>query len=132
MSVETELVAVMGGNAAVAALVGTRIYPVALPQNATLPALVYQELNTVFRLRADGDSGQRESRFQVSVWAEGSATTGYAQIKAGRAALVGALQGYAGGSVDRVSVEGAGDDFDPETGWFREAVTVLVHWREEV
>ena len=48
MSVESEIQALLAGNAALAALVGSRIYPVQAPQNCALPYVMF--------LRADGSN----------------------------------------------------------------------------
>lgn len=123
MSVETELRTVLANNATVAGLVGTRIYPVVLPQDPTLPAIVYQELQGDSRVMASGDTLEREGRFQWSYWA-GS----YAETKTGRAALIGALNGYKGGKIELVEIDGMRDDYDPEVKWYRQLVEARVIW----
>lgn len=125
MGIEAELFEVLTEAAAVAALVGTRVYPMILPQNPTLPAVVYQEIRTEARAAADGDTGQRESRFQLTWWA-----TSYAAVKSGKAALVGLLSGYRGGSIELITVDAMHDDRDPETGWWSEIADVVVLWKE--
>ncbi len=42
MSVETGLAAELLGNAGVAALAGTRVYPLLIPQVIALPSIAYQ------------------------------------------------------------------------------------------
>ena len=91
MSVETELRGALTGNGAVAALVGTRVYPVVLPQNPTLPAIVYQELRTGTVVASDGDTGLREGRWQLSLWGAGWDFSG-----------VGGVAGRGGGGGERV------------------------------
>ena len=44
---EVGLYAKLSGDAGVSALVGTRIYPLLMPQEPTLPAIVYQRISTV-------------------------------------------------------------------------------------
>ncbi len=122
MSVETELRGALTGNGAVAALVGTRVYPVVLPQNPTLPAIVYQELRTGTVVASDGDTGLREGRWQLSLWG-----ASYPAVKGLRDAVVGAVNGYAGGVVQRVGIDAMRDDYDPETLWWRQVVEVVVH-----
>ncbi len=96
-----------------------------LPQNPTLPAIVYQEVRGLARAAADGDTGQRESRFLVSWWA-----SSYSAIKVGKGLMLGLLSGYSGGSIERIEVDGIRDDYDPETGRFRQLVELMIYWIE--
>lgn len=125
MTIETELVDLLTGDAGIGSMVAARVYPVVLPQNPTLPAIVYQEVRGVARAAADGDTGQRESRFLVSWWA-----SSYSAIKVGKGLMLGLLSGYEGGSISRVEVDGIRDDYDPETGRFRQLVELMIYWTE--
>lgn len=123
--IESELAGIVADSVDVTALVGSRVYPLGLPQNPTLPAIVYQELRTSTRVMADGDSGERESRFQLSYWA-GS----FSAIKTGKRALVELLNGYSGGGVELITVDAMRDDYEPDTGWYRQIVEIVVLWEE--
>lgn len=125
MSIESELFNILTGDAAVGAMIGTRVYPLVLPQNPTLPAVVYQELRTDARAAADGDMGERETRFQLSAWA-----SSFAAVKMAKTALTALLSGYSGGMVERIEVGAMRDDYDVETGWFRQIVEIRVLWAE--
>lgn len=126
MSIEIEIALreLLVEDEAVAGLVGTRVYPLVLPQNPTLPAVVYQEMHSQALAAADGDTGRRESSFQLSYWA-----ASYAGAKAGKAALLALLVGYSGGGIERIDVEWTHDDFALETDWWREIVEIGVLWR---
>lgn len=124
--IESELTALLAEDVNLAAMVGPRVFPLVLPQNPTLPAIVYQELRSEARAMADGDSGERESRFQLSYWA-GS----FSAIKVGKRLLVDLLSGYAGGGIKRISVEALRDDYEPQTGWYRQIVEIEVLWVED-
>lgn len=125
MAIESDLVAVLTGDAGIAALVGQRVYPLVLPQNPTLPAIVYQEVQGTARAGADGDMGQRESRFLVSWWA-----SSFSAVKVGKGLMLGLLSGYSGGDIERIEVDGLRDDYDPETNRFRQQVELVVYWIE--
>lgn len=125
MSVEAELYDLVSGDSGVAALVGTAIYPLVRPQNAPLPAIVYQEIFTETMVPAEGDNGSRRSRYQWSAWAKT-----YASIKAMRDALVGCLNGYSGGSIDRIAIDAMNDDYEPDTEQYRQIVETEVFYRE--
>lgn len=124
MEIEELLVGMMLGDAAVAALVGDRVYPLVIPQDAPLPAITYQEIETAALATAGGDDGRRESQFGVSVWG-----VSYLVVKQGRGALLGLFHGYRGGRIERITAR-ARDEYVPEVGWFREVVTLAVLWKE--
>lgn len=54
---------------AVTALVSTRVYPNVLPQNPTLPAVVYQRIDERRETAMGSDPGVVRARVQVSAWA---------------------------------------------------------------
>lgn len=54
----------------VAALVGTRIYPVKLPQGIVAASLVYNEISGVGDHNMEGASGLVQVRMQVGAWAQ--------------------------------------------------------------
>ena len=58
------------GTAAVAALLGTRVYPDRLPQTTTLPAAVYYGVSGVDEPKLSGLLGQAQQRLQVDAYAE--------------------------------------------------------------
>lgn len=53
-------------NAALTAVVGTRIYPLTYPQDGTLPAVVYQQVSLVPYFAHDGEMGTDEAHFHIS------------------------------------------------------------------
>lgn len=70
MSIETAIRSALINNAAVSALVGTRVYPMFLAQGYTLPAISYQRI-TGSRPREQSDkTGRVNARFQVDCWAD--------------------------------------------------------------
>lgn len=81
--------------AAVAALVGTRVYQLVLPQGATLPALRVQLIGTTDFMHLRGGSGVLgRSRIQVDAYAaEASGVDPYAQAQALADVVQDALDG---------------------------------------
>jgi hypothetical protein len=79
-------------DTAVAALVGTRLYPAPIPQDAVLPALAYQLISQPGQYAHDaGDIGLRRSRVQVTAQA-----SDYAGIRALLDTVDAAISGYRG------------------------------------
>jgi hypothetical protein len=91
------------------ALVGTRIYPVQLPLDCTLPALSYFQVSEPFN-RITGTP-----RFQIDIF-----SNDYSQVKQIKAAVENALNGYSG-TVSDHNIEiivplSSFDSYDSETG----------------
>lgn len=129
MTLEQALYNYLTGVAGLTALIGTRVYPVALPQGATLPAVVYQRVSGA-RIRTMGDARlARRPRIQFTVWA---AT--YASRLAVGAQLVAALDGYTpgtmggAGGVDVLDVvlDNEIDDHEPTSGAYQGVLDFIV------
>lgn len=58
-----------GAIAPLAALIGTRLYPVILPQNPTLPAATYRRISTRRPNAMGRDPGIAFARIQFTAWA---------------------------------------------------------------
>lgn len=91
-------------DADVAALVGTRIYPNVIPQDASLPSLAYQVISRPGLMAHDGPSGLAWPRVQFTVQADD-----YDQVVDLTNKVRIALDGYSGlmGGPGGVTVEGA-------------------------
>lgn len=82
---------ILTDDAAVAALIANRVYPVILPQHPVLPAVTYSEISSIGDIHMSGPSGLVQSRFQFSVW--GSTTASVSQVSQ---AVKSALNGFVG------------------------------------
>jgi len=58
------------GDAAIAALVGARIYPLRLPQKVTMPAIVLSLISDPRPGHLRGVAGMARARYQVDAWAQ--------------------------------------------------------------
>lgn len=115
MSAETQLYATLSAHAGLTALVGTRIYPDAIPENSALPAVVYIRANTVPTYSIGGVLLCEEVRLALSGW---SKTRAEAEAVADQ--VQAALQASGNPITDRNS------GFDNEVGLY--AVTIDVEW----
>jgi len=71
----------------VSAYIGTRIYPLVLPQNPTIPAITYQRIDTRRFYSLNGDNGTGEvPRMQIDIW-----STSYEQGKSIATAIKSAM-----------------------------------------
>jgi len=124
MTVETGLFAMLTtAGSATAALIGLRLYPVAIPQEAELPAIAYHRVsNPVGRNQAGGKLFSPRYQFDC----RGKT---YDDALALEDALVADLEYHQFGSVRQVHHTGAGpDDRDPDTGLFTRRVELVI-WR---
>ncbi len=127
--VEKAIVAVLKANAALTALVSTRVYPIQAPQNVTAPYV------TLFRVSADRESamgadiGIVRARVQVNSWG-----TTYADAKNVAEAVRGALQRYSGTSASiqvlDVFLLSEQDLHEPEVPMYHVATDVEAIYRE--
>lgn len=88
MTIEQGLVAELLADAGVAAIVGTRVHPGAVPQNGSLPAIVYQRISSIRDVDMSGPQSFTQVRIQVDCW-----HTSYAGAKSLADAVRSALNG---------------------------------------
>ena len=129
MSLETELRTYTLAGAGVAALVGTRMHARMLPQTPTLPAIVFQRIDTRREHVMTGPDGLPRPRMQLTCWA-----TTPAGAVALAAAVRARLDGYAGAwgavTVSSCLCEGERDLDDPETGYSAVAQDYMIQFVE--
>lgn len=113
MSSETDLYAALAVNTALAAIVGDRIYPDAIPEDKAPPAVVYQRANTRPVTTIGGQTLAEEVRFSITAWAK---TRAAAEAAADGVVAAIALAGHP--YADRAA------GIDTETGLFATAVEV--------
>ena len=122
---------VLMDDAAVVALVGTRVYPKILPQNPGLPAITYQRISRVAVAdNLQGAGSLARPRVQVDAWAKTDADA----ITVG-AAVRRRLNGFRGpvtgeGDVRRIALETNQDLYDAELLLHRHSADYFV-WHEE-
>jgi hypothetical protein len=105
--IETALFTHLSTAAGMVALVGTRIYPVTLPQQPTLPAVVYQMISSApIQDRSAMAAGFTRSRFQFTVWASSDTSA---------AAVMAALRVAIGTFADVALEQGARMEYEPDT-----------------
>lgn len=126
------LMAYLKATAGITALVGARIYPLTLPEEPTLPAIVIQRISTPRTLTHDtsGATGDLISpRFQFDAWGTSQAAT-KAISDALRAALNGKT-GAAGGVTLRAALaDEEVPDYNQETGLYRTRSDYIVWFQE--
>jgi len=114
MTIEISLFDVLSGDAAIAALVGTRIFPGLMPAATTMPAIVWQRIAGHDESALSGHSGLENARVQVSVWAK---TRLAARTLAGLTKLA-----LVNDATLRATVLMDMDDYDPDSKDYRVTV----------
>jgi len=107
------------GYAGLSALIGSRVYPLRLPQGATLPAVTYQRISNLYLSSHDNAGGTARPRFQFNCWG-----LTYASAQAVNIQLRAALNGYKGTvtvGLETLRIQGAliadeREDADPDSG----------------
>lgn len=127
MTLEQALYSYLSGYAGLTALVGTRIYPVTMPQGVTYPAVTYRKVSGL----AEYVLGQHvpelyNPRYQFDAWG-----TSYSSVKSVAEQIKAALGGYSGlmGGASGVRVIGSWivneiDLYESDTGVYHTAVDV--------
>lgn len=117
-------------GSAVAALVGTRMYPRMLPQSPTLPALVYQRIDTRREHEHAGPDGLPRPRMQITCWAPlPLSAAGLASAVRQRLDGVRATMGTV--VVESCLLVGERDVSDPEPGRYGVALDFMIQYQEE-
>lgn len=123
MSIASLLKSGLAANSGVAALVGTRIYPlVFVNNNPTLPAITYQRISGS---GTNGSTALRESRYQINCWAN---------THVAASGVAAAVKAFAEEFSDTTSTPGIkmalvvneSDDYDDQTKIFRVIVDVML------
>lgn len=76
MSIEIAIRTRLANFAGLSALVGTRIYPLKIPQNATLPAVAYEVVSAERESAMGADIGIAHFRIQLTIFAKKYSETG--------------------------------------------------------
>lgn len=116
MSAETGLYGLLAGAAGVTALVGDRIYPDLLPEDAAYPSVVFGRTGTEIYTGIGGQIYGEDAEIQIACWAE-TRTAADGVAAAVMAALV----------ADKQPANGRTAAVDPESGHFAALVTT-VRW----
>lgn len=120
---------VLTTDARVSSLVGSRVYPLTMPQNGTLPAIVFQRISTVGSYTLEGPTTPTAARIQLSLM-----SASFTQVRALAAAVWRALDAYSGqvgrDIVNFIEVVNFLDDFESDTGICRVVMDIRVQSNE--
>lgn len=141
MSIATDLRAFVLGDATIAGLIGSRLYPNILPQNPTLPAMTFTWISGVRFHHLTAAEGLAGPRIQFDCWAR-TYLGAEALFEALRLALDG-FQGMIGGPPATQRIQGAFLDSDRDlyeesaeqgtgsgVGLYRRSADFLVYYEE--
>lgn len=129
MTLEAELRTYTLAGAAVTALVGTRMHARKLPQTPTLPAVVYQRIDTRRLHIMSGPDGLPRPRMQLTCWAATPAGA-YDLAAAVRARLDGYRGAWGSLTIGSCLCVGERDLDDPETGHSAVAQDYMIQFVE--
>lgn len=129
MSLLTDLRSFLLADSTISSLIGSRFYPGELPQDATLPAIVYSTISGYRPQSQEGPSGIVRLRIQIDCWAET-----YAGAEALAEAVRLRLNGYRGsagsGEIKGAFFDSERDLSDSETDRKARSVDYMI-WSPE-
>lgn len=126
---ETVLQTRLTGYAGLAALVGTRVYPIKLPQTPTMPAVSYQRIDGPRESGIASEHGMAHPRIQVDSWA-----STYGGAKAVAEQVRTALERWSDATTTPVVldsfIEGDTDLYESEVELYRVSMDFVIWHRE--
>lgn len=129
MTLEVELRTYTLAGVAVAGLVGTRMHARVLPQSPTLPAIVYQRIDTRRLHDLAGPDGLPRARMQLTCWGSTPAAA-YSVAAAVRARLDGTRGTWGSLTIGACLCVGERDLDDPEAGRSGVALDFMIQYQE--
>ena len=130
---ESALFTYLSADPGVSALVGTRIYPVRLPEGTVLPAIAWQRISATRLYTHDSFEDTRafvNARVQFSCWSN----VPIEAIQVGEAVLL-ALSGYngdmAGVLIGQSSADLELDDYQSDVKLYRRLVDFMISYEDE-
>ena len=134
--IEEALYAMLTADAAVAALVGTRVYPIPAPDQVVRPYIAYRRTGERVDRALGGPTGLVETTFELGCWAEDTTTAAGGAIArdlaaAVRAALPVGPTLIAGRLVVAAALEAQSAVYDPEADAFAELVIATLSHQEK-
>lgn len=109
-------------------LIGTRLYPDTLPQEPTLPAVVYERVSTPRLSQHTGVVAGGQVRMQYTVFAltRASARAIAAQLVAALDGYRGTMGGVGGVAVTVIEIPNEIDQHDPETDRYQTMLDAIL------
>jgi len=126
MPIERTLYDLLRQDAGVSETVADRIYPVRLPDEVILPAMVYAKASCIRYASHGGPSKLASSRFQLDCY-----SADYLEAKRLALAAVAALHGKKGGDIQAAFNDNETDGFSADDEIFRVTADVLIWHRED-
>lgn len=138
---EHALDTLLRADAGLIALLGTgnnmRLYPVEMPQTATIPAVVWSVVGETFRFRAGGGyAGISRTRVRLAIHADATDPDKYVSVDQALLALLGDYRGTvvtSSGSVVILDCDRVGQQDLPrseQSRYFRRETDYMFQWRE--
>ena len=119
--IEESTRAVLIADGTVSGLIGTRVYPLKMPQPATMPSVVYMRISGPRDVSLDGASGSGRARLRYNCWAET-----YSGAKTLLEAVRAALDGISGA----VAATSETDFYDDDGEAYVASIDYYIHHTE--
>ena len=128
MIIEEALVAYLTGYAGLSALIGTRLYPLRLPENPTYGAVTYHRISGPRVQSHSGPSGLAYPRFQFDCYATSylGAKNVATQVRIALDGFKGTMGGTSGVAVSSALSQNDRDFYDPATRTWRVSTDFII------
>ena len=132
MIIEEAITAHLTTTAGLAALIGTRVSPLRLPENPTYPVVTYQRISAPRIQSHTGPSGLAYPRFQFDCYATTYLRAKHVaeQVRLALDGYVGTMGGAAGVPVSSSLIQSDRDDYDPTTRIWRISLDFIIGHQE--
>jgi hypothetical protein len=124
MTLSAQMYSILSGSTSVTSQVGTRVYPVTLPQDVRFPAVRYTIVSNIREWAMTDDTGDVTARVQITSWGRtpDEAETVSEGVRA-------AVQRVISGTLE-CFLENELVDYDDSTGVYAHSLDVIVHYTE--
>ena len=119
--IEETVYSTLSSDSTVSGVVGSRIYPIKLPQNCSYEAISYSRIGGPRDVSLSGASGTARARIRIDCWA-----SLYSEAKALMKAVRGAMDALNGA----LAAMGEVDFYDDEAEVYRTSIDYYIHHTE--
>ena len=125
MLTEEVLFAYLSATVGISSLVGNRIYPLRLPDEVAMPAMVYSKVDCTRAVAHSGSAKLAEARFQLDCYSDD-----YLQAKRLARAVSDNLHGHKDLNIQAAFADNENDGFESAGSIFRVRVDIIL-WHKE-
>jgi hypothetical protein len=129
MTVEADIYSLITGDATLTALIGTRVYPNTIEQNATLPVMVYRRISAERITAMHQNTGTVRARYQFDVY-DDQYTDGLRPVVERLRTVLDRSNGGVSDSIEHIFVLNETEYYDDATELYRVSIDFEIIYGE--